>query len=116
MMETLFDELYEQVTTAGVEPYMNLYVTQLQGKETTSAFARIATLPMQERYVWRILRALELAFGDYDVQSVRLDLLAMAPEDISCFREAIERRCSQFRLLIDTLTASTAAAQEMTVN
>jgi hypothetical protein len=36
--------------------------------------AIIKNLPLEQRYIWRVLRALESGFADFDSYSIKLDL------------------------------------------
>jgi hypothetical protein len=56
-MEPEAEELLE---SAAMEPYMNLAVAMMGGKDTGPAIEELAALPLEKRYVWRVASALIL--------------------------------------------------------
>jgi len=57
--------IYDQIIIAGMQGY---------GPEFSAALRKLCALPVQERYIWRVISGLGFAFGDFDSACVRLDL------------------------------------------
>jgi len=72
--------------------------------ETADALlAKIAELPLYNRYVWRIASALEWAFGDYDSVGVKADRCTLAPQDFAKLTELLKPRAFQFCRFLSAL-------------
>ncbi len=76
-------------------PNMKLYVRfwdAVLGKEGAPELAKqaleaITALPLEQRYVWRIVSALNWAFGGFDAESIKLDMRTLSAEDLSKVRD-----------------------------
>jgi len=59
--------------SAAMEPYMDLAIAVMGGKDTGPAIEKLAELPLEERYVWRVASALKWAFADLETLSIEAD-------------------------------------------
>ena len=48
----------ELAESKSMKPYMSLTIAMIQGRDVATALREIASLPLEERYVWRIASAL----------------------------------------------------------
>src|SRR5215813_6780014 len=56
----------ELAESKSMKPYMSLTIAMIQGRDVATALREIASLPLEERYVWRIASALKWALVDFN--------------------------------------------------
>ena len=79
-------------------PYVRLAEALITKKGLKEAVARIGDLPLERRYLWRILSALKWGFADFDSVNVMIDRRTLRPDD----RERVaEQRPDQPRQIAD---------------
>jgi hypothetical protein len=86
-----------------MEPYMNLMLAEMQGKDTAPALAELAALPLEKRYVWRVASALKWAFADSETMNVEADRKTLSIEDRSRLLDLLQHRPLQFCLFLSAL-------------
>jgi hypothetical protein len=86
-----------------MEPYMNLALAMMGGKDTGPAIEELAALPLEKRYVWRVTSALKWAFADFDSLTVEADRQTLSPEDRKQLVELLKHRPLQFCLFLSGL-------------
>jgi len=67
-----------------MRPYIEAAKAFLQNKDASKVIADIAALPLEKRYVWRIVSALKWGFADFDSGSVAIEmaqLVSTLPDD-----------------------------------
>ena len=89
--------------SAAMEPYMNLAIAVMGGKDTRPAIEKLTALPLEERYVWRVASALKWAFADLETLSVEADRQTLSPEDRERLIELLNHRPLQFCLFLSAL-------------
>ena len=89
--------------SAAMEPYMNLAIALMGRKDTRPAIEKIGALPLEERYVWRVLSALKWAFADLETLNVEADRRTISPEDQTRLHELLQHRPLQFCLFLSAL-------------
>ena len=94
------DELLE---SPAMEPYLNLAIAIMGGKDTGPAIEALTALPLEERYVWRVASALKWAFADFDTLTVEADRQTIPPEDRTRLVELLKNRPLQFCLFLSAL-------------
>jgi hypothetical protein len=99
-MEPEAEELLE---SAAMEPYMNLAMAMMSGKDTGPAIEELAALPLEKRYVWRVASALKWAFADFDTVTVEADRQTVSPEDRKQLVDLLKHRPLQFCVFLSTL-------------
>jgi hypothetical protein len=99
-MEPGSEELLE---SAAMEPYMNLAMAMMGGKDTGPAIEKLAALPVEKRYVWRVASALKWAFADFDTLTVEADRQTISPEDRKQLMDLLKHRPLQFCLFLSAL-------------
>ena len=93
----------ELAESKGMKPYMSLTIAMIQGRDVATALRAIASLPLEERYVWRIASALKWALVDFSRSSLRADIKSLSPADLAKVRELVRNRGMQFRLFLSEL-------------
>jgi len=68
------DGAQELVRSERMKPYLALLKAQIAGQDTEPHLAALAALPLEERYVWRVVSALKWAFCDLDTETAIADL------------------------------------------
>src|SRR6266436_2900543 len=86
-----------------MRPYIEAAKALLQNTDAREAIADIAALPLEKRYVWRIVSALKWGFADYDSGSVAIDHETLSPEDRKRVVESLKVRPVQFCLFLKAL-------------
>ena len=89
--------------SAAMEPYMDLAMALMGGKDTIPAIEKLTALPLEDRYVWRVASALKWAFADLETLSVEADRKTMSPEDQTRLDELLKHRPLQFCLFLSAL-------------
>jgi len=49
----------ELVRSDGMKPYLEVLKAEISGRDTGPALAALAALPLEQRYVWRVISALK---------------------------------------------------------
>ena len=89
--------------SAAMEPYMNLAIAVMGGKDTRPAIEKLAELPLEERYVWRVASALKWAFADLETLNIAADRKTISPADRSRLTELLQLRPLQLCLFLSAL-------------
>lgn len=96
-------EADDLLDSAAMEPYTNLATAMMAGKDTSSAVEKLAALPLEKRYVWRVASALKWAFADFDTLTVEADRQTISPEDQMQLVDLLKHRPLQFCLFLSAL-------------
>jgi len=86
-----------------MQPYLNWIDATLTGSDTSTALEAIRALPLEQRYVWRVVSALKWAFADYDSVSVQADRQTLTDEDLVKVTELLMFRPVQLCLFLKVL-------------
>ena len=89
--------------SAAMEPYMNLAIAVMGGKDTRPAIEKLAELPLEERYVWRVASALKWAFADLETLNIEADRKTISPGDQTRLEELLKHRPLQFCMFLSAL-------------
>ena len=71
----------QPVKSESNRPYFNLAMAVMSHKDPTPALSKIASLPLKERQIWRVISALAWAFGDFDTLSLKADWYTLDKAD-----------------------------------
>ena len=96
-------EAEDLVNSPAMKHYVNLAVAMMPGKDLSAATSRISALPLEERYVWRVVSALKWAFADLETMNVKADRETLSPEDHKRLLELLKHRPLQFCLFLSAL-------------
>ena len=101
------------VQSEKMKPYLALLRAQMRGEDTQPHLAALAALPLEDRYVWRVISALKWAFCDFDSQSARADLYTLSESDLETVAEPLAIRAIQFCLFVQALVGQGAMEKIM---
>jgi hypothetical protein len=103
----------ELVRSERMKPYLALLKAQMGGQDTEPYLAALAALPLEERYVWRVISALKWAFCDLETESAAADLHTLSEEDLKKVVEPLILRATQFCLFVNALVGDDAMQRIM---
>jgi hypothetical protein len=103
----------ELVRSEKMKPYLALMKAQIAGQDTEPYLAALAALPLEERYVWRVISALKWAFCDLDTENAIADLNTLSEEDLKKVVEPLSLRAIQFCLFVNALIGEDAMERIM---
>jgi hypothetical protein len=103
----------ELVRSEKMKPYLDLLKAQIGGEDAEPYRAALAALPLEDRYIWRVVSALKWALCDLETENVAADLSTLSAEDIETVKEPLASRAMQFSLFANALLGEKAAEQIM---
>jgi hypothetical protein len=108
------DGAEDMVRSANMRPYLRVAEAMVKTEGLTEAVAAIGDLPLEERYLWRVLSALKWGFADFDSVNVVIDRKTLSPEDRRRVAELIQHRPVQFCIFLKALLGAKAMEEMMT--
>ena len=96
------------VLSERMKPYLALLKAQMSGQDTEPFLAALAALPLEERYVWRVVSALKWAFCDLDTETAIADLHTLSEADLKKVVEPLSLRAIQFCMFVNSLIGEDA--------
>jgi hypothetical protein len=110
-----FEKGAEELTGSAImEPYARLAEAVMTHEGIRQAITEIAGLPLEQRYLWRVLSALKWGFADFDNANVAVDRKTLRPEDREKVVDLIEHRPVQFCMFLKALLGEEAMEEMMT--
>ena len=103
----------ELVRSEKMKPYLANLKAQIAGHDTEPHLAALAALPLEERYVWRVISALKWAFCDLETESAIADFRTLSEEDRVKVAEPLTLRATQFCLFVNALLGEDATERIM---
>lgn len=103
----------ELVRSERMKPYLALLKAQMGGQDAEPYLAALAALPLEVRYVWRVVSALKWAFCDLETESATADLHTLSEEDLKKVVEPLALRATQFCLFVNALVGENATERIM---
>ncbi len=103
----------ELVRSERMKPYLAMLVAQIGGQDIEPHLATLTKLPLEDRYVWRVVSALKWAFCDLETESVIADRNTMSAEDFKKIVEPLELRAMQFCMFLNSLLGENTTEQIM---
>jgi len=107
------DGAQELVRSERMKPYLAILKAQMGGQDTERYLAALAALPLEERYVWRVISALKWAFCDLDTENAIADVSTLSEEDLKKVVEPLSLRTIQFCLFVNALIGEEATERIM---
>jgi hypothetical protein len=104
----------ETADSERLRPYKNAAEAIFTKHGLEEALAEISRLPLEERYVWKILLALKWGLSDLDTFNVVLDRKTLSPEDRKTLADLIVDRPVQFCAFLKALLGEETMEQMMT--
>ena len=84
------------------------------GRDTGPALREIPALPLEKRYLWRVVSALKWAFVDLEDLNIEADTETLPLEDLKKVVRLVRLRPMQFCLFLSALLGSEKMEQIMT--
>jgi hypothetical protein len=103
----------ELVSSERMKPYLALLKAQVGGQDTEPYLTALAALPLEERYVWRVVPALKWAFCDLETESAVADVRTLPEKDFKKVVEPLTLRAIQFCLFFNALIGEDATERIM---
>lgn len=107
------DGAQELVSSEQMKPYFALMKAQMSGRDAEPFLAALAALPLEERYVWRVISALKWAFCDLETENAIADFCTLSEEDRLSVVEPLSLRAIQFCLFVHSLLGKEATERIM---
>jgi hypothetical protein len=107
------DGAQELVRSERMKPYLAILKAKIAGQDTEPHLAALAALPLEERYVWRVISALKWAFCDLDTESAIVDLHTLSEADLKKVVEPLSLRAIQFCMFVNALIGEEATERIM---
>jgi hypothetical protein len=103
----------ELVRSAQMRPYVDLFAASMKGQDTDPVLGAIAALPIEKRYVWRVVTALGSAFCDCDTACVTADVRTLSAANLQKIVGTLPVRAIQFCLFLKALIGEDAMFETM---
>jgi hypothetical protein len=103
----------ELVNSESMKPYMELLIAKMGGRDTSRALAALAALPLEQRYVWRVISALKWGLCDLETENVTADIATLSEQDLKSVAEPLALRAMQFALFVKALVGDTQGREIM---
>jgi hypothetical protein len=97
-----------------MRPYTKAAEAIISRHGLKEAVEEIAQLPLEQRYIWRILSALEWGFADFDSVNVVMDRKTLSLDDGKRVAELLVHRPVQFCAFLKALLGDEAMEEMMT--
>ena len=107
------DGAQELVRSERMKPYLAILKAKIAGQDTEPYLAALAALPLEERYVWRVVSALKWAFCDLDTETAIADLHTLLEADLKRVVEPLSLRAIQFCMFVNALIGEEATERIM---
>ena len=101
------------VQSERMKPYLAFLKAQMGGQDAEPYLIALAALPLEERYVWRVISALKWAFCDLDTENAIADFRTLSEEDRVRVAEPLTLRATQFCLFVNALIGEDATERIM---
>jgi hypothetical protein len=86
-----------------MQPYLRLGEAAILHQDLRPSLGEIAALPLEKRYIWRVVTALRTAFADFDDLSLQADLRTLSEEDTAKIERLLHLRPIQFCMMLKVL-------------
>jgi hypothetical protein len=103
----------ELVQSESMKPYMDVLLAEMKGEDTSKVLAALSALPLEQRYVWRVISALKWGLCDLETENVAADIATLSAEDLKMVAEPLELRAMQLSLFVKALVGEKAAKEIM---
>jgi hypothetical protein len=91
------------LNSPALKPYMNLALAVMAHRDVGPAIEEITSLPLEERYTWRVASALKWAFADFENLNVVADRRTLCQEDLDKLVDLLRVRPLQFCMFLAAL-------------
>jgi hypothetical protein len=96
----------ELATSPDMQPYLQYIMATMKGGDGKAELEIISKLPLEKRYVWRIVSAMKWAFADLEDMSIQADRDTLNTVDMAEVVDLLEIRPIQFCIVLKTLVGA----------
>lgn len=107
------DGAQELIRAERMKPYLAFLKAQMGGQDIEPYLAALSALPLEARYVWRVVSALKWAFCDLDTETAIADLHTLSEADLKKVVEPLSLRAIQFCMFVNALIGEEATERIM---
>ncbi len=100
------DGAQDMIESPDLQPYLRYIEASMTGQGRDKARETISELPLERRYIWRVVLSLRRAFCDFDRSSIRADLNTMDAKDFDSVVTLLDGRQVQLAMLLRTVFGS----------
>jgi len=100
------DGAKELMSTPEMQPYLRYIEAAMFGGDVDPPLREIAGLPLEKRYVWRVVSALKWGFADSEDWNVVADRKTLQPEDFAKVIQLVRSRPIQFCMFLRALVGA----------
>src|SRR5260370_27286278 len=93
----------ELLNSPDAQPYVRLALALLAGRDLKPALLEISQLPLEKRYLWRVVSALKWAFADLEDLGIVADRKTPSPDHLRRIEDLMKFRPLQFCLFMSAL-------------
>jgi len=94
---------HELFDSPEMEPYCRYLMAGMTGQDVTAELDAIRQLPLEKRYLWRVVSALKMGFADFDTVNVAVDRQTLRSADFAKVMDLLKLRPAQFCMLVAAL-------------
>jgi hypothetical protein len=96
----------ELATSPDMQPYLQYIMATMKGGDGKAELEMISKLPLEKRYVWRIVSAMKWAFADLEDMSIQADRDTLNKADMAKVTDLLKIRPIQFCIFLKTLVGA----------
>lgn len=100
------DGAHELASSPEMQPYMKLAEAVVMGSDPTAAMEAIRQLPLEKRYVWRVVSAMKWALADFDDLGISADRQTLGSDDLAKVMDLLKLRPIQFCMFLAALVGA----------
>ena len=93
----------ELMSTPEMQPYLRLGEAAILHQDLGPSLREIAEIPLEKRYLWRVVSALKWGFADFDDLSLQADWTSLTDEEAHKIYALLRLRPIQFCMLLKVL-------------
>ena len=102
------------IDSPALRAYVKLAGAVIGKKNLRPALEKLASLPLEERYTWRVASALKWAFADFESLNVAADRRTLSQEDLDRLVDLLRLRPLQFCLFLSAFFGEAQMEQLIT--
>lgn len=97
------DGAADLMRTPEMQPYLRLGEAAILHQDLRPWLREIAAIPLEKRYLWRVVSALKLGFADFDDLSLEADWRTISDDEAARIDHLLRLRPIQFCMMLKVL-------------
>jgi hypothetical protein len=97
---------HELTSSENMEPYLRIIMAEMEGADPTPQLEALRQLPLERRYIWRVVSALKWALADCETDNVNADRETLSADDLARVMELLRLRPMQFCIFLKALVGA----------